>query len=268
MQNGATRAPRLKLPPARMTKAALLMTTRTPHTQPPVYDAFAPHYERALRPLERLLLTRLRAATLRALTNDGDTHNVGDGNSNDNNSDNNDDSNNSDGGGSHGDGHQRFNGRLLEIGAGTGLNFQHYPPGAHGAATEPSREMLRLARTKPPPAGVRLVQNRAEALPFADDTFDAAFATLVFCSVASPTHAFAELRRVVRAGGRVVLLEHVRPSGLLLGHAFDALSFFTVRLFDDHFNRRTAADAERAGLRLLRVEPHALGIVQLIVCEV
>lgn len=253
------------------------MTTRTPHTQPPVYDAFAPHYERALRPLERLLLTRLRAATLRSLTNDGDAHNVGDGNSNNSNSDNSDnsnnsgdsdDSNNSDGGGSHGDVYQRFNGRLLEIGAGTGLNFQHYPPGAHGAATEPSREMLRLARTKPPPAGVRLVQNRAEALPFADDTFDAAFATLVFCSVASPTRAFAELRRVVRAGGRVVLLEHVRPPGLLLGHAFDALSFFTVRLFDDHFNRRTAADAERAGLRLLRVEPHALGIVQLIVCEV
>jgi len=257
------------------------MTTRTPHTQPPVYDAFAPHYERALRPLERLLLlTRLRAATLRALTNDDHTRNVGDGNNDDSNNGDGDsnDSNNSDGhsksenssdgGGSHGDSYQRFNGRLLEIGAGTGLNFQHYPHGAHGAATEPSREMLRLARTKPPPAGVRLVQNRAEALPFADDTFDAAFATLVFCSVASPPRAFAELRRVVRAGGRVVLLEHVRPPGLLLGHAFDALSFFTVRLFDDHFNRRTAADAERAGLRLLRVEPHALGIVQLIVCEV
>ncbi|MDQ1558195.1 MAG: hypothetical protein QOD32_1255 [Pyrinomonadaceae bacterium] len=263
------------------------MTTRTPHTQPPIYDAFAPHYERALRPLERLLLTRLRAATLRALTNDDDhTRNVGDVNNDDgNNSGNNDDgnnssdsddnngddsdgSNNSDGGSSHGDSHQRFNGRLLEIGTGTGLNFPHYPPGAHGAATEPSREMLRRARLKPPPAGVRLVQNRAEALPFADDTFDAAFATLVFCSVASPPRAFAELRRVVRAGGRVVLLEHVRPPGLLLGHAFDALSFFTVRLFDDHFNRRTAADAERAGLRLLRVEPHALGIVQLIVCEV
>jgi ubiquinone/menaquinone biosynthesis C-methylase UbiE len=143
----------------------------------------------------------------------------------------------------------------------------HYPQGAHGAATEPSREMLRRAREKARPAGVRLVQNSAEALPFADDTFDAAFATLVFCSVASPPKAFAELRRVVRAGGRVVLLEHVRPAGLL-GPVFDALSFFTVRLFEDHFNRRTAAAAERAGLRLLRVERHALGIIQLIVCEV
>jgi ubiquinone/menaquinone biosynthesis C-methylase UbiE len=220
--------------------------TQTPPVQPPIYDALAPHYDRALRPLERLLLRRLRAATLHALTA-ADRGN------------NSDRSNNSD----RGDGSNR----ILEIGAGTGLNFAHYPHDAHGAATEPSREMLRRAREKARPAGVHLVQNSAEALPFADDTFDAAFATLVFCSLASPPEAFAELRRVVRTGGRVVLLEHVRPANPL-GYVFDALSFFTVRLFQDHFNRRTAEDARRAGLRLLRVERHALGIIQLIVCEV
>jgi SAM-dependent methyltransferase len=219
-----------------------------------VYDAFAPHYERALRPLERLILTRLRAATLRALTGGGATGDNGGGEASGNGSE--------AGGNGGGSG-----GRILEIGAGTGLNFAHYPPGAHGAATEPSREMLRLAQTKRRPDGVCLVQNSAEALPFADDTFDAAFATLVFCSVASPPRAFAELRRVVRAGGRVVLLEHVRPSGLL-GIVFDALSLFTVPLLDDHFNRRTAQEARRAGLRIVNVEPHALGIIQLIVCEV
>jgi len=218
------------------------LTTQTTPSQPPIYDAFAPHYERALRPLERLLLARLRAATLRALHGDAEDGGVDGGD---------------DGGG----------GRLLEIGAGTGLNFPYYPRGAHGAATEPSREMLRLARAKPRPAGVRLVQNSAEALPFADDTFDAAFATLVFCSVVSPPQAFAELRRVVREGGRVVLLEHVRPPGLL-GFVFDAISRLTVRLCGDHFNRRTAEAASRAGLRIISVEPHALGIIQLIVCEV
>ena len=214
------------------------MTTRPTPNPPPIYDACAPHYDRAIRPLERLLLRRLRAATLRAITDHNNSRSDVDNNA-----------------------------RLLEIGAGTGLNFPHYPPGVHGAATEPSREMLRRAREKPRPAGVRLVQTSAEALPFADDTFDAAFATLVFCSVVSPQKAFAELRRVVRAGGRVVLLEHVRPANPL-GFVFDALSFFTVRLFADHFNRRTAEEARRAGLRLLRVERHALGIIQLIVCEV
>jgi ubiquinone/menaquinone biosynthesis C-methylase UbiE len=113
---------------------------------------------------------------------------------------------------------------------------------------------------------VRLVQARAERLPFADASFDAAFATLVFCSVTSQPEAFAELRRVVRPGGIVVLVEHVRPPGLL-GYVFDALSRLTVALIDDHFNRRTAQEAARAGLRIERVERRALGIVNLIVCR-
>jgi ubiquinone/menaquinone biosynthesis C-methylase UbiE len=233
-----------------------LKTRTTPPTPTPphIYDAFAPHYDRALRPLERLLLRRLRAATLHALTATDSSNNSDRGDSSVVSS-------------SDGSNSSNRNNLILEIGAGTGLNFAHYPHDAHGAATEPSREMLRRAREKARPAGVRLVQNSAEALPFADDTFDAAFATLVFCSLHSPPEAFAELRRVVRAGGRVVLLEHVRPANPL-GYVFDALSFFTVRLFADHFNRRTAADARRAGLRLLRVERHAFGIIQLIVCEV
>lgn len=161
--------------------------------------------------------------------------------------------------------------RLLEVGAGTGLNFRFYPRGARGVASEPSAEMLKLASAKPErraaTAGVRLVQARAEQLPFADGSFDAACATLVFCSVARPARAFAELRRVVRAGGAVVLLEHVRPGGAL-GYVFDALSRLTVALFEDHFNRRTADEARRAGLRVLRVERHLLGVIQIIVCRV
>jgi ubiquinone/menaquinone biosynthesis C-methylase UbiE len=156
--------------------------------------------------------------------------------------------------------------RLLEIGAGTGLNFPFYPRGAHGAASELSGEMLRVARGKARPEGVRLVQSDAAALPFADASFDAACATLVFCSLASPGAAFAELRRVVRPGGTIVLLEHVRPDGLL-GTLFDALNLLTVALFEDHFNRRTADEARRAGLELLRVERRARGIVNLIVCR-
>jgi ubiquinone/menaquinone biosynthesis C-methylase UbiE len=114
---------------------------------------------------------------------------------------------------------------------------------------------------------VRLVRARAERLPFADASFDAAFATLVFCSVESPAAAFSELRRVVRPGGAVALLEHVRPRGAL-GHACDALSLLTVPLFGDHFNRRTAEEARRAGLLVERVEEHLLGVVQLIFCRV
>src|SRR5918993_322528 len=112
--------------------------------RPPVYDRFAGRYDGVMRPLERWLVARLRAAALGEL-----------------------------GGG----------GPLLEVGAGTGANFAHYPPATRGAACELSFEMLRRARAKARPAGVRLVQARAERLPFADATFGAALATLVFCSV-------------------------------------------------------------------------------------
>ena len=201
---------------------------RDTNRRAPAYDRWAAHYDGVMRPLERRLTARLRARAMRELPPRA---------------------------------------RLLEIGAGTGANFPHYPPGTTVAATEISIEMLRRARAKLPPANVTLVQSPAERLPFADASFDAALSTLVLCSVGSIADALAELRRVVRARGRVVLVEHVRPPGLL-GHVFDAASLLTVPFLEDHFNRRTAEEAARAGLRVLRVEPHALGIFQLIVCEV
>jgi ubiquinone/menaquinone biosynthesis C-methylase UbiE len=192
-----------------------------------IYNRLAGRYDRAIAPLERRFLARWRAEALQELPPES---------------------------------------RILEVGAGTGLNFPFYPRGARGVASELSCEMLKVARGKSHPANVHLVQASAERLPFQDESFDAAFATLVFCSLTSPRDAFNELRRVVRPGGQIVLLEHVRPNGLL-GYFFDALNVLTVALFDDHFNRRTAEEAERAGLQLLRVEPRALGIFNLIVCR-
>jgi len=159
------------------------------------------------------------------------------------------------------------NARILEVGAGTGLNFIHYPAGASGVASEPNPEMLNLAREKQRPPRVSLVQNCAEQLPFPDDSFEAAFATLVFCSVASPPAAFAELRRVVRGGGTIILLDHVRPGGLL-GPVFDVFNLFTVPLFDDHMNRRTVELARSAGLEVVEVKRKAWGIINLVACKV
>jgi ubiquinone/menaquinone biosynthesis C-methylase UbiE len=159
------------------------------------------------------------------------------------------------------------NARILEVGAGTGLNFAHYPVGASGVASEPNSEMIKRAGHKQKSSRVSLVQNCAEQLPFADDSFEAAFATLVFCSVSSPQAALAELSRVVRSDGLVVLLDHVRPGGLL-GPVFDLLNLLTVPLFADHMNRRTSELAKSAGFEVVDVRKRAWGIINLITCRV
>lgn len=124
--------------------------------------------------------------------------------------------------------------------------------------------MLEFAKNKTD--FIKLVQADAETLPFGENSFDAAFATLVFCSIPNPENAFAELRRIVKRNGKVVLLEHIRPRGLL-GYFFDFLNVFTVALAEDHLNRETAKIAEKSGLKILHIREKAFGIVNLIVCE-
>jgi ubiquinone/menaquinone biosynthesis C-methylase UbiE len=192
------------------------------------YDRLAPRYDKALAPFEKWFLGKLRHQAIAALPP---------------------------------------NARILELGAGTGLNFVHYPPNARGVATEPNTEMLRIASERKKPDGFELVQNCGEHLPFADACFDAVLATLVLCSVQSPELVFAELRRVVRPGGTISLLEHVRPDGVL-GPVFDFINLLTVPLMDDHFHRRPANTAANAGLEVLQVSKSALGMINLITCRV
>jgi ubiquinone/menaquinone biosynthesis C-methylase UbiE len=192
---------------------------------PAVYDKLASYYDRAFAPLERRFLGRMRAETLALLPIDAVT---------------------------------------LELGAGTGANFEFYPATRQAIASELSIKMIEIARGKAGP--IALVQADAQNLPFPANHFDAAFATLVFCSIPSPDLAFAELIRTVKSGGRVVLLEHVRPAGLL-GYFFDLLNVVTVALVDDHFNRRTADTAESSGLKIIEIRRRLFGIVNLIVCE-
>lgn len=156
------------------------------------------------------------------------------------------------------------NARILEIGAGTGANFPFYPKSECAVASEISLKMLEYAQKKSDE--IALVQAAAETLPFSSNSFDAAFATLVFCSIPKPENAFAELQRIVRTNGKIILLEHVRPNGPL-GYAFDFLNIFTTVLIEDCFNRQTAKLAEKSGLKILEVRKKAVGIVNLIVCE-
>lgn len=107
-------------------------------------------------------------------------------------------------------------GDVLEIGAGTGANFAHYPAGARVVALEPDPFMLRRAEQKVAELGlsnVTLQRAPAESLPFPDASFDAVVSTLVLCTVQDVARCLAEMRRVLRPGGSVLFIEHVRAQG-------------------------------------------------------
>jgi ubiquinone/menaquinone biosynthesis C-methylase UbiE len=146
-------------------------------------------------------------------------------------------------------------GRVLEIGVGTGINFEHYPGGVELFGIDISEQMLSRARDRVQRLGreVRLEQADAEALPFEDESFDTVTATCVFCSVADPVQGLREVRRVVRPEGRVLLLEHVRPENPVLGKVFDLLTPITRRVMGPEINRRTEENVRTAGLEIVNV---------------
>ena len=107
-------------------------------------------------------------------------------------------------------------GRTLEVGAGTGVNLEHYPEAVTELVlTEPDTHMAKRLRRKleadPPAVGsVRLLETGIETLPFDAGSFDTVVSTLVLCTVPDPELAMAELRRVLKPGGRLIYMEHVR----------------------------------------------------------
>ena len=105
-----------------------------------------------------------------------------------------------------------LSGAVLEIGCGTGPNFGYYPADARVTATDYSEHMLPRARADAEAAAASIELRRADAsaLPFEDGSFDAVVSALVLCSVPDLEQALGELRRVLRPGGALRILEHVR----------------------------------------------------------
>jgi len=144
-------------------------------------------------------------------------------------------------------------GDVLEIGAGTGANFEHYPPDARVVALEPDPHMLKRAKQKLRP-NVELRAGPAESLPFPDASFDAVVSTLVLCTVRDFPRALSEITRVLRPGGRLYFIEHIRADGFA-GRVQDAIkpvwSYFAAGC---NVNRETERAFENAGLRISSVK--------------
>jgi phosphatidylethanolamine/phosphatidyl-N-methylethanolamine N-methyltransferase len=114
---------------------------------------------------------------------------------------------------------------------------------------------------------VYLLQMNVEQLAFPDNSFDTVFASFVFCSVPDPVQGLRELRRVCRPGGRLLLLEHMRPANRIVGFLFDFVNPLVVRMMGANINRWTIENIRSAGWRIKLEELLSSDIVRWIEAE-
>ncbi|MFM1655187.1 class I SAM-dependent methyltransferase [Brevibacillus sp. B_LB10_24] len=154
-------------------------------------------------------------------------------------------------------------GAVLEIGSGTGLNFPHYKHAEEVIAIEPnprmrSKSMNRRRESRVP---IQVIDGGAENLPFADNTFDTAVATLVFCTIPDPERAFQEIRRVCKPDAKILLFEHVRLDHPVIGKIQDWVTPLWKRVCDGcELNRKTVELLQREGFKVIRTQTHYRGL--------
>ena len=148
-------------------------------------------------------------------------------------------------------------GRVLEIGAGTGSNLRFYGPAVESLTlTEPEIPMLRRLERKAgeQAPGATVLRAPAEDLPFEDAAFDVAVSTLVLCGVDDQPRALRELRRVLRPGGQLLFIEHVRSGDTRLARSQDRMNGINRFVVGCDCNRPTLDSIQNAGFTVTRVE--------------
>lgn len=155
-------------------------------------------------------------------------------------------------------------GDVLEVGVGTGKNLRFHPAQARVTAIDIAPKMLERAQRRAALEGSSVVLERADvqALRFPDGSFDIAVATFVFCSVPDPVLGLRELRRVLRPGGRLLLLEHVLSERRWLRRIMRGFDPITARLVGAHIARETVASVRDAGFTIREVRDLGLDVVK------
>lgn len=155
-------------------------------------------------------------------------------------------------------------GDVLEVAVGTGRNLRHYPADVRLTGIELSAAMLELARREAAVLGrdADLRVGDAEALEFDDASFDTVTCTLGLCTIPDDRAAVAEMWRVLRPGGRLLLLEHVRSPVRPVRRGQRVLEPLFVRFQQDHLTREPLERVRATGFEIERLERSRLGIVE------
>ncbi len=146
--------------------------------------------------------------------------------------------------------------RVLEVGVGTGLNTGFYKDEFQITALDNNHSFLEKARRRAEKKekAADFILGDIENLPFAANRFDTALTTFLFCQLESPQLGMAELNRVLRPGGQLLLLEHVRTKGFF-GRILEAISGPLYKVTGDHIARNTEAIAAEAGFVNISSKP-------------
>lgn len=160
-------------------------------------------------------------------------------------------------------------GDVLEVAIGTGRNLPFYPATARLTGIDLSAAMLEVARRRAQEISrpVELRQGDAQVLPFSDASFDTVVCTLSLCSIPDDRRAIFEMRRVLRPGGQLRLLDHVPSSARLWRHAQWLLERVTLRLEGEHLLRRPLEQVVAAGFEIESAERFKAGIVERVVAR-
>lgn len=158
---------------------------------------------------------------------------------------------------------------ILEAGVGTGKNIEYYPDGKQMYAVDFAPNMIMIAREKAKKLNknVDLRIMDIQNLEFFDNTFDAVVTSCVFCSVPDPVKGLKELKRVLKANGKLYMLEHVRSKKIIIGTLMDILNPLTVGTWGANINRDTVENLRKAGFKILKEENLVLDIMKLIIAQ-
>ena len=161
----------------------------------------------------------------------------------------------------------RATGEVLEVAVGTGLNLPHYSAEVTLTGLDLSAGMLAIARDRADRLGrpVTLREGSAHDLPFADAAFDTVLCTFGLCAIPDPAAAVGEMVRVLRPGGRLILVDHVTSSSRLVRGVQWLLELASVPLAGEHFRRRPLKLVEALGLAIEQRERFKLGVVERLV---